>query len=199
MKTNLLASLLLCSALSMQAQDFRTLPPAEQPNATELAYFGSNNPNRSVTTASDSGDIDLVLGFLNDLSSNQLEAAHRRLAEGFVTYGPGYNDKLETDNLLNQWERIGKLFTDQNLTIETTSTTVVPNGENQGKWVYVKGVWSARSKALSGKSIRMPFHQLVKITDGLIERICISYGADQLFYDLGFSLYAGPSSAALHR
>ncbi|MBD2701009.1 hypothetical protein IC229_10215 [Spirosoma sp. BT702] len=202
MKTNLLACLLLCSALSMQAQDFRALPPDQQPNAAELVYFGGNNPNLFVSPISDSAAISLVTCFLNELSSHQLEAAHRRLAEGFVVYGSGYTDKLETHNLnslLNLWERTGKLFTDQHLTIETTATTVVPNGENRGRWVYVKGVWSARDKAVEGKSIRVPFYQLARINHSLIEQILISYGTDQLFYDLGYRLYTGPDSVVQRR
>ena len=200
MKTNLLTSLLLCSAFtSMQAQDFRAVPPAEQPNAAELAYFDGKHASLSIATASDSIDIQLVTGFLNDLADGQFETAHRQLAEGFVACGPGYNDKLETDNLLNQWERTGKLFPDQRLTIETTLTTIVPNGGNRGKWVYVKGVWSATDKAVQGKTICVPFHQLARVSSGRIECTYTSYGTDQLFYDLGFGLYTGPASVVQRR
>lgn len=48
MKTNLFLSITLFlggALLSAQAQDFRALPPSEQPNAAELAYFGGKNPN----------------------------------------------------------------------------------------------------------------------------------------------------------
>ena len=108
MKTYLLTSLLLCSAFSIQAQDFRAVPPSEQPNAAELAYFGGHYPDLFAATASDSDDIQLVTGFLNDLATGQFETAHRRMAEGFMAYGPGYNDKLETNDLLDQWERDGQ-------------------------------------------------------------------------------------------
>ena len=79
------------------AQDFRAVPPAEQPNAAELAYLGGKNPNLPVDTISDTAAIQLVTAFLNDLTNGQFEAAHRRLAREFVAYGPGYNDKLEID------------------------------------------------------------------------------------------------------
>lgn len=49
------------------------------------------------TTATNS-DVSLVTGFLEDLSKGQFESAHKRLADGFAAYGPGYNDKLETDS-----------------------------------------------------------------------------------------------------
>ena len=200
MKTNLIASLLLCSALtSMQAQDFRAVPPAEQPNAAELAYFDGKNSNLPVYNLSEAADIQLITSFLNDLTNGQFEAAHRRLAEGFVAYGPGYNDKLETDNLLEQWNRNGQRYANQQLTIESASTTLIPTGNNQGQWVYVKAIWSAVDGRGQGNPVRIPFHQLARVNNGRIERTYTSYGTDQLFYDLGFSLYTSPSSTAQRR
>lgn len=194
--TPLLSIIVLLGAVlsSAQAQDFRALPPVEQPNAAELAYFGSKNPNAILEQQPDKGAVSLVTGFLNDLADNQLEAAHRRLADGFVAYGPGSDDKLESNDLLKQWERNGQLFTDRHLTIETTSTTVVQNGNNRERWVYVKGVWSATDGRGQGKPIRTPFHQLAKVANDRIQRTYTSYGTDQLFYDLGFALYASPPS-----
>ncbi len=121
------------------------------------------------------------------------------MAEGFVAYGPGYDDKLETNDLLNQWEGNAKLFTDQHLTIETASTTFVLYGNNNGLWVYVKGVWSATDERRQGKPIRMPFHQLARVSHDQIERTYTSYGTDQLFYDLGFALYTSPPSIVQRR
>ncbi|MBC8154310.1 MAG: hypothetical protein H7Z72_15510 [Bacteroidetes bacterium] len=198
MKTTLL-SILLLGAFTATAQDFRALPPAEQPNAADLDYFGGKNPNVIPEEQPDKGAIELVTGFLNDLVSNQLEAAHQRMAEGFVAYGSGYNDKLETNDLLNQWERNGQLFTDRHLTIETTSTTLVQHGNNRGLWVYVKGVWSATDKREQGKLIRIPFHSLARVSHDRIERTYTSYGNDQLFYDLGFAPYASPSTVVERR
>ena len=200
MKTNLLTTLLLCSALTMQAQDFRAVPPAEQPNAAELAYFGGHYPNLSVATASDAGDIQLVTSFLNDLTDGQFETAHRRMAEGFMAYGPGYNDKLETNDLLDQWERDGQLFADQQLIVESASVTTVATGNNRGRWVYLKVIWSATERSGQRKPVRIPFHQLARVNNGLIERTCTSYGNEQLFYDLGFPLYfTGPGNVVQRR
>ena len=176
------------------AQDFRAVPPAEQPNAAEVAYFSGKNPNMPVDTISDAAAIQLVTGFLNDLTSGQFEAAHRRLAGGFVAYGPGYNDKLETDNLLDQWDHDGQLFANQRLTVESTSVTTVTTGDNRGRWVYLNVVWTATERSGAGKPVRIPFHQLARVNNSLIERTYTSYGNDQIFYDLGFPIYAnGPT------
>ena len=176
------------------AQDFRAVPPAEQPNAAEAAYFGGKNPNLSVGTISDTAAIQLVTAFLNDLTNGQFEAAHRRLAGGFVAYGPGYNDKLGTDNLLDQWAHDGQLFADQRLTIDAGSVTTVTNGDNRGRWVYLNVVWTAIERSGAGKPVRIPFHQLARVNNGLIERTYTSYGNDQIFYALGFPIYAnGPT------
>lgn len=202
MKTNLLpllTTLLVGASLSAQAQDFRAVPPSEQPNAAELAYFGGTNPNVPVINVPDSACVRLVTSFLHDLANGQLEAAHQRLAEGFVAYGPGSADKLETNDLLTQWDRNGRLFTDQNLIIERTATTTLPTGDNRGTWVYVRAVWSAVDGRESGKAVRIPFHQVARVNNGRIERTYTSYGTDQLFYDLGFALYTGPSGVVQHR
>lgn len=194
MKTTLLLALLLV-AFTATAQDFRAVPPAEQPNAAELAYFGSENPNVVQKKQPDKKAITLVVDFLNDLINGQFETAHRRMADGFLAYGPGYDDKLTTNDLLNQWDRNGKLFADQHLTIESASARTVAAGNNRGNWVYLNVIWSATErKGQPGKPIRIPFHQLTRVNNGLIERTYTSYGNDQLFYDLGFPLYAGPAS-----
>lgn len=163
---------------------------------TSLAQAQTAQPGSTTATNS---DVTLVTGFLDDLSKGQFESAHKRLAVGFEAYGPGYNDKLGTDNLLEQWNRNGQRFANQQLTIETTSTTLVPTGNNQGQWVYVKGIWSAVDGRGQGHPIRIPFHQVARVNNGKIERTYTSYGVDQIFYDLGFSLYAGPSGASLRR
>jgi ketosteroid isomerase-like protein len=177
----------------VQAQDFQAVPPAQRPNAAELAYFGSKHPNAPLS--SDTANIRLVSDFLNDLISGQFEAAHRRLAGGFVAYGPGYNDKLETDNLLDQWDYDGNMFADQHLTVVRTSSMTVAAGDNRGTWVYLNVVWSATERSGQGRPVRIPFHQLARVNNGLIERTYTSYGNDQLFYDLGFPLYTdGPTN-----
>ena len=180
------------------------MPPAQQPNAAELAYLGSNPPNPVRDGKADKEAIALVTDFLTDLISGQFEAAHQRMAEGFVACGPGYNDKLETDNLLNQWERDGRLFADQHLTVESSSVTTVATGENRGTWVYLKMVWSATERSKPGKPVRIPFHQVARVGNGRIERTYTSYGNDQLFYDgpatrLGFALYTAPSGVVQRR
>ncbi len=203
MKTNrlLCTTLLLLGATFrvVQAQDFRSLPPAQQPNAAELAYLGNAHPNPIRYEQADQAAIALVTDFLNDLTSGQLEAAHKRMAAGFTAYGPGYNDKLETDNLLNQWERDGQLFADQHLTVVSSSVTTVAAGDNRGTWVYLKMVWSATERSVPGKAVRIPFHQLARVNNGQIERTYTSYGNDQLFYDLGFALYTSPSGVVQRR
>ncbi len=193
----LLTTLLVGASVSAQAQDFRAVPASEQPNAAELSYLGGRNPNLSVINGPDSACVRLVTSFLHDLTDGQLEAAHQRLAGGFVAYGSA--DKLETNDLLTQWDRNGRLFTDQHLTIERTATTTLPTGENRGTWVYVKAVWSAVDGRESGKAVRVPFHQVARVNNGRIERTYTSYGTDQLFYGLGFALYTGPSGVAQHR
>ena len=102
MKTIFLLALimLLRSSIGL-TQDFRALPPTEQPNAAELAYFGGKHPNWPVDKADDAANTQLIRDFLTDLTTGQFEAARNRLAEGFAAYGPGYNDRLETDDLLN--------------------------------------------------------------------------------------------------
>jgi ketosteroid isomerase-like protein len=65
--------------------------------------------------------------------------------------------------------------------------------------VYVKAVWSAMDGRESGKAVRIPFHQVARVKNGRIERTYTSYGTDQLFYDLGFSLYTGPLGVVQHR
>lgn len=193
-------TILLGAALSsVQAQEFRAVPPAEQPNAAELAYFGSKYPYAILEAQQDKEAVSLVTGFLNDLADNQLEAAHRRLADGFVAYGPGYNDKLDTDNLLAQWDRDGKIFADQHLTVAGSSVTTVAAGDNRGTWVYLKVIWSATERRAPGKSVRIPFHQLARVINGYIERTYTSYGNDKLFYDLGFALYTNPSNVVQRR
>lgn len=201
--TPFFATILLLWNTVAPAQEFRAVPPAEQPNAAEVAYFGGKNPNLPVDTISDTATIQLVKNFLNDLTSGQFEAAHRRLAGGFVAYGPGYNDKLETDNLLDQWDHDGQLFADQHLTIVTSSVTTVATGDNRSRWVYLNVVWTATERSGLGKPVRIPFHQLAQVNNGLIERTYTSYGNDQIFYELGFPIYAnGPahwSSAAMKK
>ncbi len=199
MKTTLFIILLVSVFATTKAQDFQAVPPDQRPNAAELARFGSKNPNAIPEEQQDKGTIALVTGFLTDLANNRLEAAHNRMAEGFVAYGPGYNDKLETDTLLAQWDHDGKLFTDQHLTVESSSVTTVPTGNNRGTWVYLKMVWSATERSGQGKPVRILFHQLARVNNGLIERTYTSYGNDQIFYDLGNALYASPSSVLQRR
>ena len=196
MKTNLLlfTTLLLGGNLSLAlAQDFRAVPPAEQPNTAELAYFDGKHPNLPVDEGDDAANTQLVKDFLTNLATGQFKAARNRLAEGFAAYGPGYNDKLETDDLLSQWDRNGRLFTNQHLTFETTRLVNVETGDNRGQWVYVKGIWSAPDGHGQGKPIRIPFHHLARVGNNRIQRAYTSYGNDQLFYDLGIALYASPS------
>ena len=200
MKTNLLPLLpTLLIVTSVSAQEFRAVLPSEQPNAAELAYFNGRNPNLPVIDVSDSACVRLVTSFLHDLANGQLEAAHHRLAGGFAAYGPGYHDKLGTDDLLAQWDRDGQLFADQHLTVEASSVTTVATGDNRGTWVYLNVIWSATERSGSGKPVRILFHQLAKVGNGLIERTYTSYGNDQLFYDLGIALYTSPSGVAQHR
>lgn len=202
MKTTLLLSitiLLGATLSSVQAQDFRAVPPAEQPNAVELAYLDSRNPNSPVDKADDAVNTQLVKNFLTNLATGQFEEARNRLAEGFVAYGPGYSDKLEIDDLLNQWDRNGRLFANQHLTFETITPINSKDGNNRGQWVYVKGVWSAPDGHGRGKPIRIPFHHLARVGNNRIERTYTSYGNDQLFYDLGIALYASPSHVVQRR
>ena len=185
MKTIPLLSIILLLGLAQStalAQDFQAVQPAQRPNAAELAYFGSKHPNAPLNS-NDTDNIQLVSDFLNDLISGQFEAAHRRLAGGFVAYGPGYNDKLETDNLLGQWDDDGQLFADQHLTVVSTSVMTVAAGDNRGTWVYLNVVWSATERSGQGRLFRIPFHQLARVNNGLIERTYTSYGNDQIFYD----------------
>lgn len=189
----LLTSILLLRSSGALTQDFRAVPPAEQPNAAELAYFGGKHPNLPVDKADDAANTQLVRDFLTDLATGQFEAARNRLAEGFIAYGPGYNDKLETDDLLSQWDRNGRLFANQQLIFETTRLVNVETGDNRGQWVYVKGVWSAPDGHGQGKPIRIPFHHLARVSNNRIQRAYTSYSNDQLFYDLGIALYASPS------
>ena len=199
MKTNrvLFVILLLGTALSSaQTQDFRALPPAEQPNAAELAYFGGRNPSSPVDNTTDVDNVRLVRDFLTDLTTGQLEAAHNRLAEGFVAYGPGYTDRLETNDLLSQWDRNGRLFTNQHLIFETITPVTIADGDNRRQWVYVKGVWSAPDGRGQGGPVRLSFYHIAQISNNQIQRTYTSYGNDQLFYDrpaarLGFPLYFG--------
>lgn len=194
MKTNLLLAITLflgAALLSARAQDFRALPPAEQPNAAELAYLDGRNPNFPASNVSDTARVRLVVDFLNDLINAQFEVAHGRIADDFRAYGPGFYDFLETDDLLAQWERNGRLFKDQQLTIETTKLVTVPEGDRRGQWVFVKAVWSAQDNRQPGQLIRTPFYELAHVRDNKIQRTYTSYGNDQLFYDLGFPLYSG--------
>lgn len=194
MKINQFSFLFLLLASAVRAQDFRALPPAEQPNAAELAYFGGKHPNSPVDKADDAANAQLVKDFLTDLTTGQFEAAHNRLAEGFVAYGPGHNDKLGTDDLLSQWDRNGRLFANQHLTFEVIRPVNVLDGDNRGQWVYVKGTWSAPDGRGRGGPIRLSFHHLARVSNNRIQRTYTSYGNDQLFYDLGFPLYAsGPT------
>ena len=136
----------------VQAQDFQAVPPAQRPNAAELAYFGSKHPNAPLN--SDADNIRLVSDFLSDLISGQFEAAHRRLAVGFVAYGPGYNDKLEADGLLGQWEHDGNLFVDQHLTLSreptpataTTSFSTTAPAARLGFPLYTDGPTNQRNE-----------------------------------------------------
>lgn len=197
MKTNLFAlltTLLVGTSVLARAQDFRAAPASEQPNAAELAYFSGRNPNLSVIDMPDSACVRLVTSFLHDLTGGQFEAVHQRLAEGFVAYGPGYNDRLETNDLLNQWDRDGTMFADQHLVVESSSVTTVATGNNRGTWVYLNVIWSATERSGLGKPVRIPFHQLARVGNGRIERTYTSYGTDQLFYDLGFPIYANRPS-----
>lgn len=194
MKTyQLLALTLSLASVAAYAQDFQAVPPSERPNAAELAYFGGKNPNVPTDKADDAANVQLVRDFLTDLTTGQFEAARNRLAEGFVAHGPGYGDKLETDDLLNQWDRNGRLFTNQRLTFEILTPITVADGDNRGQWVYVKGTWSAPDGRGRGGPIRLSFHHMARVSNNRIQRTYTSYGNDQLFYDLGVPLYAGPS------
>ena len=200
----LLALILLLRSGIGLTQDFRALPPNEQPNAAELAYFGSKHPNLPVDKADDAANAQLVRDFLTDLTTGQFEAARNRLAEGFVAYGPGYNNKLETDDLLNQWDRNGRLFANQHLTFEIVTPVTVADGDNRGQWVYVKGAWSAPDGRGRGGPIRLSFHHMARVSNNRIQRTYTSYGNDQLFYDrfggpAGFPLYTNPSGVAQRR
>lgn len=204
MKTTLFITLLVSVYATTKAQDFQAVPPDQRPNAAELARFGSKNPNEiarrpGLEEQQDKEAVALVTGFLTELANDRLEAAHKLIAEGFVAYGPGYNDTLETNDLINGWTRNGKLFVDQHLTVESSSVTTVPTGSNRGTWVYLKMVWSATERSERGKPVRIPFHQLARVNNGLIERTYTSYGNDQIFYDLGNALYASPSGVGLRR
>ena len=182
MKTNLIVSVaLLAWGTVAQAQDFRALPPAEQPNTTELAYFGGRNPSSPVDNASDAADIQLVRDFLTDLTTGQFEAAHNRLAGGFLAYGPGDNDRLKTDDLLSQWDRNGRLFPGQHLAFETITPVTVTDGDSRGQWVYVKGTWSAPDGRGQGSPIRLSFHHLALVSNNRIQRTYTNYGNGQLF------------------
>lgn len=195
MKTyQLLVITLLLTNTAAQAQDFRAVPPAEQPNAAELAYFGGRHPNVPASNVSDTASVRLVVDFLNDLKNGQLEAAHGRLSEGFRAYGPGFADSQPTDDLLQQWDRYGRLFAHQQFAIDTATLTRVPDGDHQVTWVFVKGIWSGQDSRRRGFLIRVPFYTLARLANGLIERTYTSYGRDQLFYDLGLPLYpTGPT------
>ena len=195
MKTyQLIVLILLLGSASAQAQDFRALPPTEQPNAAELAYFGGKHPNLPVDNASDSANSQLVKDFLTNLTTGQFEAARNRLAEGFVACGPGYNDKLGADDLLNQWDRNGRLFISQHLTFETITPVNVLNGDNRGQWVYVKGIWSAPDGRGRGGPIRLSFHHMARVSNNKIQQTYTSYGNDQLFYDR----FGGPARFLLY-
>ncbi|WP_461053069.1 nuclear transport factor 2 family protein [Spirosoma arcticum] len=190
----LLALILSLGSALAQAQDFRAVPPAEQPNAAELAYFGGKHPNLPVDKADDAANAQLVSGFLTDLTTGQFEAARNRLAGDFVAYGPGYDDKLGTDDLLNQWDRNGRLFPSQHLTFETITPVNVLDGNNRGQWVYVKGTWSAPDGRERGGPIRLSFHHMARVSNNKIQRTYTSYGNDQLFYDR----FGGPARFPLY-
>lgn len=195
--------LLLGSALA-SAQDFRALPPAEQPNAAELSYFGGKHPNLPADKADDAANAQLVRDFLTDLTTGQFETVRNRLAEDFVAYGPGYTDKLETDDLLNQWDRNGRLFANQHLTFDIITPVNILDGDNRGQWVYVKGTWSAPDGRGRGGPIRLSFHQMARVSNNRIQRTYTSYGNDQLFYDrsggpVGFPLYSSGTEVTQKR
>lgn len=186
MKTNLLpllTTLLIEISVSAQAQDFRAVPPSEQPNAAELAYSSGTNPNVMVINVPDSTCVRLVTSFLHDLANGQLEAAHQRLAEGFVAYGPSLTDSKTADDLFRQWELYGQKFANQRFDIETATAMQIADGVRQGVWVFVRGVWSGQLGRPSGMRIRIPFYTLAHLVNGLIERTHTIYGTDQLFYD----------------
>lgn len=186
--------ILSLGSASAQAQDFRALPPAQQPNAAELAYFGGKNPNVPTDDVPDSTNVRLVLALLDNLKNGQFEAAHKQLAGGFRANGPGLTDSQTADDLFRQWERYGQKFANQRFDVETTTAMQIADGVRQGAWVFVRGVWSGQLGRPSGMRIRIPFYTLAHLANGLIERTYTSYGRDQLFYDLGFPLYSsGPT------
>ncbi|MGA0557028.1 hypothetical protein ACO2Q8_10280 [Larkinella sp. VNQ87] len=190
MKTIASLSLLLGALTTTCAQDFRTLPPVEQPGVEETAYFGDQHPGFSSRIVPDSVAVRLVVSFLNDLMEGRFEAARDRIASDFQAFGPGLHDFLVLDELFTQWECNGRLFTSQELSIEDRQVVTVATGERHGQWVFLKAVWSARDKRSQGKAVRIPFFELAQVCDGRIQRTYISYGNDQLFYDFGFSLYS---------
>ena len=189
MKLLLILSLLFVAQTALQAQDFRALPLSEQPNTAELAYFGGNYPNLTAENILDSASVRLVTGFLNNIIEGQFEAAHERIANKFHAYGPGLYDFLVADELFTQWEHNGRLFADQQFIIEDKKFVSISDGDRQGTWVYVKGVWSALDKRYQCKPVRIAFYELAHVRDNKILKTYTSYGNDQLFYDLGFPLY----------
>ncbi|GAB3942153.1 hypothetical protein GCM10028805_06330 [Spirosoma harenae] len=143
-------------------------------------------------------DTALVAAFLNDITSGHYDAARNRMTDDFRAYGPDYDDYVSADNLLQRSERNQYLFTHQKLTIDQLKSVTVTTGERKGKWVFVKGVWSAEDGRQRGNPIRMTFHELFRLSNDKIDRTYISYGNDQIFYDLGFPLYAdGPTHLPL--
>ncbi|CCH56471.1 hypothetical protein BN8_05810 [Fibrisoma limi BUZ 3] len=199
MKTTVILPLLFSALTSVQAQDFRALPPLEQPNAAELAYFSGKYPDLTAENILDSASVRLVTGFMNDIMEGQFEAAHERIANNFRAYGPGLYEFLIADELFTQWEHNGRLFADQQFIIEDKKFVSVSDGDRQGTWVFIKAVWSAQDKRYQCKPVRIAFYELAHVRDNKILKTYTSYGNDQLFYDLGFPLYSNRPEVTQNR
>ncbi|GAA4466800.1 hypothetical protein GCM10023189_49460 [Nibrella saemangeumensis] len=183
-------SVLLLYNTTAFGQDLPSASLSANPTLTALPSVTRTYPHASLNSQPAKDAISMVSDFLTNLVKGNYEAARQPLAEGFRVYHPGFEQYLETDNLIGQWNRTKDLFTNQQITIETSKVTTIDKGNRQGQWVFMKVIWSAQDNRQGGKVIQMPYYELAHIVNDKIQRTYVSYGNDQLFYDLGFPIYA---------
>ncbi|MDA0194153.1 MAG: hypothetical protein O2887_10095 [Bacteroidetes bacterium] len=166
MKQLMILSIFLWIAACNQASSESAGPSAEE----QLAEANTN----------------LVYGYLDAISSNNLDAVANALSDDFIGYGPNYGDSVTKAQVLQSWTgNWDSVFTSINYARIETTTESIAEGENMGDWVMD---WANISlNYQDGSSATFMFHGVFKVADSKIVTSASFYNVADILTQRGFT------------
>lgn len=114
-------------------------------------------------------DIELVTSYIDALIAGDLDLAKTKLHTDFMSYGPTVSDSANAALEMQNWTQTHENYSNLETTYVAHSWRVL-EGNYQGDWVAVWGMYGATHKALS-KTISLPYHVISRIEEAKIRTI----------------------------